>query len=67
MQVNVRDNQVEHALKILKKKIQKEGLFREIKMRKNYEKPTAKRVRLSAEYVRRMRKMQRKILERDGY
>ena len=43
--VNVRDGNVEQALKVLKKKMQREGLFREMKLRRNYEKPSAKRKR----------------------
>jgi ribosomal protein S21 len=38
LQVFVRDNNVEQALKVLKKKMQREGVFREMKRRKAYEK-----------------------------
>jgi small subunit ribosomal protein S21 len=63
--VNVRDNNVEQALRVLKKKMQREGLFREIKMRRNYEKPSVKRAREAAESVRRWRKLDRKRKERE--
>ncbi len=63
--VNVRDNNVEQALRVLKKKMQREGLFRELKMRRNYEKPSIKRAREAAESVRRWRKLDRKRKERD--
>jgi small subunit ribosomal protein S21 len=63
--VNVRDNNVEQALRVLKKKMQCEGLFRELKMRRNYEKPSIKRAREAAESVRRWRKLDRKRKERD--
>lgn len=63
--VNVRDNNVEQALRVLKKKMQREGLFRELKMRRNYEKPSIKRAREAAESVRRWRKLDRKRRERD--
>ena len=43
MQVLVRDNNVDQALRALKKKMQREGIFREMKMRRNYEKPSEKR------------------------
>ena len=66
MQVLVRDNNVDQALKVLKKKMQREGLFREMKLRKNYEKPSEKRVREKAEAVRRARKLARKKLQREG-
>ena len=63
--VNVRDNNVEQAMRVLKKKMQREGLFREIKMRRNYEKPSAKKTREKAESARRWRKLDRKRRDRD--
>ena len=57
MQVLVRDNNVDQALKVLKKKMQREGLFREMKLRDHYEKPSEKRAREKAEAVRRARKL----------
>ncbi len=45
MQVLVRDNNVDQALKALKKKMQREGIFREMKLRGHYEKPSEKRAR----------------------
>ena len=65
--VSVRDNNVDQALKVLKKKMQREGLFREMKLRRNYEKPSEKKAREKAEAVRRFRKMERKKRDRDGY
>ena len=67
MQVFVRDNDINAALRILKKKMQREGTFREMKLRRCYEKPSERRVREKAESVRRYRKMLRKRLEREGY
>ena len=58
--VTVRDNNVEQALRVLKKKMQREGIFREMKMRKDFEKPSEKRKREKAESVRRARKVTRK-------
>ncbi len=66
MQVLVRDNNVDQALRVLKKKLQREGVFREMKLRRNYEKPSEKRVREQAEAVRRARKVERKRKEREG-
>ena len=66
MQVFVRDNNVDQALRALKKKMQREGVFREMKLRKHYEKPSEKRVREKAEAVRRARKLARKKLQREG-
>ena len=66
MQVIVRDNNVDQALKVLKKKLQREGIFRELKMRDAFEKPSEKRVREAAESIRRARKLARKKLQREG-
>jgi len=66
LQVVVRDNNVEQALKVLKKKLQREGVFREMKLKDAYEKPSVKRVREQAEAVRRARKLARKKLQREG-
>jgi len=63
--VSVRDNNVEQALRVLKKKMQREGIFREMKMRRDYEKPTTKRKREKSEAERRWRKVERKKKERE--
>jgi small subunit ribosomal protein S21 len=65
--VTVRDNNVDQALKALKKKLQREGVFREMKLRRSYEKPSERKAREKAEAVRRARKMERKRLEREGF
>ena len=59
MQVLVRDNNVDQALKALKKKMQREGIFREMKLRGHYEKPSEKKAREKAEAIRRARKLAR--------
>ena len=66
MQVLVRDNNVDQALRALKKKMQREGIFREMRAREAYEKPSVKRAREKAEGVRRARKMARKQMQREG-
>jgi small subunit ribosomal protein S21 len=66
LRVFVRDNNVEQALKVLKKKMQREGVFREMKRHKAYEKPSERRTREKAEAIRRMRKAARKQAQRDG-
>jgi small subunit ribosomal protein S21 len=66
VQVLVRDNNVDQALKALKKKMQREGIFREMKLRGHYEKPSEKKAREKAEAVRRARKLARKKLQREG-
>lgn len=67
MQVQVRDNNIDQALRALKKKMQREGIFREMKLRRSYEKPSEKRAREKAEAIRRTRKLLRKRMEREGY
>ena len=66
MQVLVRENNVDQALRALKKKLQREGVFREMKLRGHYEKPSEKRTRERAEAVRRARKLTRKKMQREG-
>jgi small subunit ribosomal protein S21 len=67
VQVLVRDNNVDQALRALKKKLQREGVFREMKLRKSYEKPSERKAREKAESVRRQRKVERKRKEREGF
>ena len=66
MQVLVRDNNVDQALRVLKKKMQREGVFREMKQRRSYEKPSERRVREQAEAIRRAKKLARKQAQREG-
>jgi small subunit ribosomal protein S21 len=60
VEVLVRDNNVDQALRVLKKKMQREGIYREMKMRKHFEKPSERRVREKDESIRRVRKLSRK-------
>jgi small subunit ribosomal protein S21 len=66
VQVLVRENNVDQALRALKKKMQREGIFREMKLRGHYEKPSEKKAREKAEAVRRARKLIRKRMQREG-
>lgn len=66
MQVLVRENNVDQALKVLKKKMQREGIFRELKAKRFYEKPSEKRARQKSEAIRRARKLARKKAQREG-
>ena len=66
MQVLVRDNNIEQALRALKKKLQREGIFKEMKQRCAFEKPSKKRVREKAEAVSRARKQAKKQAQREG-
>ena len=66
MRIVVRDNNVEQAIRALKRKLQREGLFRELKRHRAYEKPSERRAREKAEAVRRARKLARKQAQREG-
>ena len=66
MQVFVRDNNVDQALRVLKKKMQREGIFRELKRRAAYEKPSQRRNRQLSEAIRRAKKLARKKAQREG-
>ncbi|MCY3675131.1 MAG: 30S ribosomal protein S21 [Paracoccaceae bacterium] len=66
MQVIVRDNNVEQAIRVLKKKLQREGVFREMKLRQHYEKPSQKKAREKSEAIRRSRKLARKRAMMEG-
>ena len=67
VQVHVHDNNVEQALRVLKKKMQREGLFREMKEGRYFEKNSEKKKRTMAEAVRRARKDERKRREKQGF
>ena len=66
MRIYVKDNNVDQALRFLKKKMQREGIFRELKLRQSYEKPSERRAREKAEAIRRARKLARKKAQREG-
>ena len=66
LQILVRDNNVDQALKVLKKKLQREGVFRELKRQRFYEKPSERKAREKGEAIRRGRKQARKLAQREG-
>jgi small subunit ribosomal protein S21 len=66
LQVFVRDNNVDQALRVLKKRLQREGVFREMKRKRFYEKPSERSARERSEAIRRIRKLKRKQLQREG-
>ena len=57
--VEVRGGNVEKAMRVLKKKLQKEGLFKELRMRQYYEKPSTKKQRKKKEMIRNWKKKQK--------
>lgn len=66
VQVTVHGNNVDQALRALKKKMQREGIFRNMKLRRHYEKPSEEKARKRAESDRRRRKLDRKRRQADG-
>lgn len=66
MLISVRDNNIDQALRVLKKKLQGEGVFREMKLKQHFEKPSVRKAREKAEAIRRQRKLARKKAERQG-
>ena len=66
LQVLVRDNNIDQALRVLKKKMQREGVFREMKQRRSYEKPSERKTREKSEAIRRARKLARKQAIKEG-
>ncbi|OJI95023.1 small subunit ribosomal protein S21 [Planktotalea frisia] len=66
MEVSVRDNNVDQALRALKKKLQREGVFREIKLKQHFEKPSERKAREKKEGISRQRKLARKKAQREG-
>ena len=65
--VTVKNGNVDRAMRTLKKKLQKEGLLKELKQRQFFEKPSAKKARKKAEGVKRYQRNLKKKQERLGY
>ncbi len=61
MEINVYDDNLEKAMKVMKRKLQQDGFFRDLKRRRHYEKPSVRRKRKEAEAERRMRKKVRRL------
>ena len=59
IKIEVKDNNVDQALRILKRKLQREGFFRILKIRSNYEKPSERKKRERSENIKRAKKIQR--------
>jgi small subunit ribosomal protein S21 len=66
LRILVRDNNVDQALRALKRKMQREGIFREMRQRRFYEKPSVRAARELGESIRRRRKLARKQAIREG-
>ncbi len=67
MEITVNDNNVDQALRVLKKKMQKEGVYKDMKIHRRFEKPSVKKARKRTESLRRTRKLNRRRLAVEGY
>ena len=59
IKIEVKDNNVEQALRVLKRKLQREGFFKVVKMKSNYEKPSERKKRIKTENIKRVKKLQK--------
>ena len=59
IKIEVKDNNVDQALRILKRKLQREGFFKILKIKSNYEKPSERKKREKQENIKRVKKIQR--------
>ncbi|MFL2883492.1 MAG: 30S ribosomal protein S21 [Pelagibacteraceae bacterium] len=59
MKIEVKDNNIEQALRVLKRKLQREGFFKVVKMKSNYEKPSERKKRIKTENIKRVKKLQK--------
>ena len=57
IKIEVKDNNVEQALRVLKRKLQRDGFFKIVKLRSNYEKPSEKKKRILQENIKRVKKL----------
>jgi len=65
--IQVRNGNVEQAIRVLKRKVQKDGLLKELRMRESYEKPSAKKRRKKKEYIANYKKKMKKLMATRGY
>ena len=65
--IQVRNGNVEQAMRVLKKKLQKDGLLKSLKDKQYYEKPSAKKRRKKKECIANFKKKQKKLLATRGY
>ena len=59
IKIEVKDNNVEQALRVLKRKLQRDGFFKVIKLKNTYEKPSEKKKRIRTENLKRIKKQQK--------
>ena len=57
MKIEVKDNNIEQALRVLKRKLQRDGFFKVVKLKSVYEKPSEKKKRILQENIKRVKKL----------
>ena len=57
IKIDVKDNNVEQALRVLKRKLQRDGFFKIVKLKNTYEKPSEKKKRILQENIKRVKKL----------
>ena len=57
IKIEVKDNNIEQALRVLKRKLQRDGFFKVIKLKNTYEKPSEKKKRILQENIKRVKKL----------
>ena len=57
IKIEVKDNNVEQALRVLKRKLQRDGFYKIIKLKSNYEKPSERKKRILQENIKRVKKL----------
>ena len=59
IKIEVKDNNIEQALRVLKRKLQRDGFFKIVKLKNTYEKPSEKKKRIKQENIKRVKKLQK--------
>ena len=67
IKIEVKDNNVEQALRVLKRKLQRDGFFKIIKLKNTYEKPSEKKKRILQENIKRVKKLNKLNDQKDLY
>ena len=67
IEIEVRKGNLEQAMRVLKRKVQKEGIVKELKMRQYFEKPSEKKRRKKKENIANVKKLQKKLARLRGY
>ena len=59
IKIEVKDNNVEQTLRVLKRRLQRDGFFKIVKLKNTYEKPSEKKKKIKKENIKRTKKLQK--------